>query len=272
MGAKKKPEPLRVVVRGPKDEIPVGATEIVYVGGPSENRPQGEWKAEDGVAWYGRPQCCKMKRKSGGKRCGGRPTKYGPGDCCRMHGGARLNGAPIKHGLYSKKLLGLAARFDELRASDTILDTTADVALLSTITESVLEQGARFGDTPNFRIDAYKVYLDAQAAGRRGDDDGFQDAFRRLGNLLRSGYDIGRALNEAAKLSKTRATVAQRERQVQTSEERAFTEKQYATFVAIVMATIQREASYEHAERLLDGIHAALVRASAPEPRAIETA
>lgn len=268
MPPKKKPK--RVEVRGPKDPVPTGDVEIVYVGGKLENRPKDEWKPEDGIPWYGRKQCCREKRRSGGKRCGAVPTKTGNGLTCRIHGGAVGTGRPISHGLYSTKMHGLGKRFEELRETDSLLDTRDDIALLGTLAEIVLEQGVKFADTPNFRIDAYRIYLAARKAAAKGKDDEFGNEFRKLGNLLRSGYEIGRAMKEAASLSQKRATVAHNERRTRTGEERVITERQFAAFIAVVTSTIIREAPEDVRDRLLNGIDAALVQADAPTPVRVE--
>ncbi len=268
MPAKKKPK--AVQIKGPKDAIPKGKVELVYVGGKLENRPQEEWLPEDGLPWYGRLQCCRKKRNSGGKRCGAAPTKTGNGQTCRNHGGALGSGRPIIHGLYSTKLHGLASRFEELRSTDTLLDTKPDIALLGTLAEIVLEQGVKFADTPNFRVDAYRIWIAASKAAKKGNDEAFADEFRKLGNLLRTGYEIGRAMKEAANLSQKRATVAHNERRTRTGEERVITERQFAAFIAVVTSTIIREAPQDARDRLLDGIDAALVQADAPTPIRVE--
>lgn len=242
---------------------------VTIIGGKADNRPQAEWKPEDGIGWYGKRQCCHIRERSGGQRCG-KLAKIGKDGCHRHAGG---DGPPIKTGRYARSLpKRLISRFEDHALDEHLLDTRRDVALLGAAAEMLLEQGATFGDTPNFRRDAYRLFTKMRSAGNKGKAGAadFNEAMGELGALLRDGYDSARALVEGIKLVERRAFRAERAREVRVKEERVVTERDFLQFMQAVILAIRGNASQPDADRIIHAVEHSLPDAPAVPASAAE--
>lgn len=233
------------------------------IGGPNDPRAPEDWRPEDGFVYWPsiakkpRRQCCARRRRGGGVRCLQVP-KAGKRTCFK-HGGAPGSGRPPIHGLYSKKTLGRFAReYERHLEHERILDTTPDIAMLGTAAEIVLEQGLRFGDTPTFRVEAYRLFLAVRSAMAAGDAKETSARMGELGGLLRQGYDVARAFREGTRLVERRAVRAEKETIRSLKAQKTLTERTVETFFRIATACILRDLPGNLATRLLDSIESAL--------------
>ena len=130
------------------------------------------FQKEDGTWWddRGRQICgANLKRPGRGIPC----EEDGTRRCasisisrnnhrCKWHG-ARATGAPLKSGIYSKRLGRLAAIYDEYRNDERLADMAETLALMQVPMQAAAE-GVAVRDTPRFREQAISLMEEVRAA------------------------------------------------------------------------------------------------------------
>jgi hypothetical protein len=235
------------------------ATPVVrarVVGGWKENRPQAEWRPEDGfspeavtptghkISWR---QCCAWKN---GRKTRCTAQAVAGRDVCRSHGGAIGSGRPPIHGRYAGVLMG-AVRDAYMRHcdSDEASDPTDELALMRAGVERAYSR-ASSGDTPRFRQEALSLWERGRTASIAGDAEAGSRAFRELGELLREGRNRDDSMRELFDMADKTAAAATNFRRVRVAEARVFTEAQLVAVLRMIGEEIRVHVPIEHAARL----------------------
>lgn len=239
----------------------------MIVGGPNDDRDYKLWKIEDGFVFYGgrRHQCCarsseRKKKETGRTRCTRMPI-IGPGvRMCYTHSGiaARDGIAPpgvtkhMRSSMYGRQLSGIMkGSFERLMASENLLDTTPDIALIGSRAEEMLER-AKGLDSIEFRKEAIALFQAVHAAASTGDSVKLGNAMRSLGDLLRKGTESDKAVDHAIELAERRSTRAERAREIRVRETEHVTLATIDRILAIVVGTLLEEADGEERVRRIE--------------------
>ena len=160
---------------------------------PEPQKPKRRWVPRAERDTVEPSETCNAKLRNGSgdlcKRQAGWGTSHLGSGRCRTHGGADGIGRPIKHGRYSKYApKNIARRIEELAEDDSIMDLTAEVALVTAMIEAELagvrEAVGEQADAWDRARQLYDVAL-ANASTAEG-----LRAMNTLGLLLRGGTDV----------------------------------------------------------------------------------
>ena len=222
---------------------------LVVVGGWADNRPQAEWKPEDGFAptavlrggrQLKRRQCCAWRIRQVGKaRCTRAAAPHMR--VCRMHGGAPGSGRPPIHGRYSKVLGAIRDVYHRHLDRETASDPTDELALMRATIERLVDRALK-RDTADFRAAALAVFERAAEAARTGDQAETSARFKELGDMLRAGKAVDEAMAEVFNFADRTAARATDFRRARAAEMRVWTEAHIIVLLRMIAETIREHA------------------------------